>query len=90
MRSPRAGRFASIVVASAVLAGGVAAGSGVAAAAPAGSLLPAESVAAPTGSSDGVQEALFKAIVVPPLFLFYVANGSEMSNSCQGPCPGQM
>ncbi|SDE35161.1 hypothetical protein SAMN05444580_11545 [Rhodococcus tukisamuensis] len=82
MRSPRAGRFASIVVASAVLAGGVAAGSGVAAAAPAGSLLPAESVAAPTGSSDGVKVALFEAIVVAALFPYYVANGSEMPVGC--------
>ncbi|SDE35326.1 hypothetical protein SAMN05444580_11550 [Rhodococcus tukisamuensis] len=55
MRSPRAGRLASMVVASAVLVGGLAAGSGAASAAPAGSLLPAESVAAvPTGSMDQI------------------------------------
>lgn len=88
MRSPKAGRFASMVVASAVLAGGIVAGSGVAAAAPAGPLLPAESVAAPTGSSDGVQEALFNAIVVPVLLVYYVANGSDIPNSCHGTCEG--
>lgn len=83
MPRPTMRRLAATVVASAVLAGGLAAGSGAASAAPAGSLLPAESVAATsTGSLDGVEnlplyENKFGVLGAPLVLLSYFGGSYE-------------
>ncbi|MFC9786567.1 hypothetical protein [Rhodococcus sp. NPDC127528] len=83
-----------MVVASAVLAGGLAAGSGAASAAPAGSLLPAESVAAGVSGSmegtmfDGLPEALrdnpVQTLAILMAFPFIVL-GSASQEPSYGP-----
>ncbi|MFD4184093.1 hypothetical protein [Rhodococcus sp. NPDC058514] len=79
-------RLSATVVASAVLAGGLAAGSGAASAAPAGSLRPVASVAAAsTGSLDGVEnlplfDSKYGVLGAPLVLLSYVGGSYEQCN----------
>ncbi|MCZ4557282.1 hypothetical protein O4215_17070 [Rhodococcus maanshanensis] len=79
MPRPTMRRLAATVVASAVLAGGLAAGSGAASAAPAGSV-----AAMPTGSTGGVEN------ISPIEFLggvFFISAIFLASGSAPAPCP---